>query len=100
MASSSLSRTKPRDYRPALLSLAQRYARQAAIAQIRAKGHKVCDYLPKDITRMGMALLMQEPEPFFAKVREVIAEWIANSRSPVPQSLPVNQTHAQNGAQQ
>jgi hypothetical protein len=51
-------------------------------------------------TRMGMALLMQEPGPFIAKAREVIAEWIANSRSPVSQSLPVNETHAQNGAQQ
>ena len=41
MANPSLSRTKPRDYRPALLSLARHYAKQEANDQIRPKGYKL-----------------------------------------------------------
>jgi hypothetical protein len=73
MATRSLSRTKPRDYRPQLLALARYYAREEAKARIRAAGRKISHYLPKDIAVMANALLLQEPEPFITKARDLIA---------------------------
>jgi hypothetical protein len=55
-AKRSLSRTKPRDYRPILYALARYYAREAAKDQIRARGEKISAYLPKDATVMAMQL--------------------------------------------
>jgi hypothetical protein len=52
---------KPKDFRPALVSLARYYARGAVKDQIRAKGHKLSHYAAKDIARMADALLLSEP---------------------------------------
>jgi hypothetical protein len=49
------------------------YAREEAKARIRAAGRKISHYLPKDIAVMANALLLQEPEPFITKARDVIA---------------------------
>jgi len=77
MAAHSLSRTKPKDYRPALLSLARYYAKEEARRRIRARGEKLSHYLPKDITRMSFAILEEEPERFVARARETIGRWMA-----------------------
>jgi hypothetical protein len=108
MAARSLSRTKPKDYRPALLTLAQYYAKEEAKRRIRAQGQKLSHYFPKDITRMSMAILEEQPQRYVARARETIARWIAadqksehlrNSRKAANRGLPLNETRAQNGAQ-
>ena len=80
MAARSLSRTKPKDYRPALLTLAQYYAKEESKRRIRAQGRKVSHYFPKDITRMSMAILEAEPERYVARARETIARWIVQDQ--------------------
>ena len=110
-ATRSLSRTKPRDYRPALWAMARYYAREEAKDRIRARGQKVQHYMPKDITRMAMDLLMAEPEPFLARARRTLAaeierkllrtfaqnsQHLSKLESPANGGLPVNVTHAQN----
>ena len=77
MASSIISRRKPKDYRPAQWALTRIYAREAAKDAIRARGGKVSHYSPRDIAVMADQLLMAEPEPFVARARETVAEWIA-----------------------
>ena len=47
MASSIISRRKPKDYRPALWALTRMYAREAAKDAIRARGARVSRYLPE-----------------------------------------------------
>jgi hypothetical protein len=39
---------KPKDFRPQLLAMARYFAKQEAIAQIRARGEKVSHYAAKD----------------------------------------------------
>jgi hypothetical protein len=53
MAARTLSQQKPKDYRPALLSLARMYAKEEAERRIRAQGQKLSHYFPKDITWIG-----------------------------------------------
>ena len=77
MASSIISRRKPKDYRPALWALTRMYAREAAKDAIRARGGKVSHYSAREIAVMADQLLMAEPGPFVARAKEVIAEWIA-----------------------
>ena len=77
MASSIISRRKPKDYRPALWALTRMYAREAAKDAIRAQGHKVTHYYcAREIAVMAEQLLMDEPDPFVARAKETIAEWI------------------------
>jgi hypothetical protein len=64
---------KPKDFRPALVSLARYYARDAVKDQIRAKGHKLSHYAAKEIAQMADALLLSEPERFVARARKVLA---------------------------
>jgi hypothetical protein len=108
MAARSLSQRKPKDYRPALLTLARYYAKEEAKRRMRAEGQKLSHYFPKDITRMSMTILEEQPERYVARARETIARWIAadqksehlrNSRRAANRGLPLNETHAQNGAQ-
>jgi hypothetical protein len=49
MATPTISRTKPRDYRPALLALARYYAKEETKDRIRHAGRKISHYLPKEI---------------------------------------------------
>ena len=80
MAARTLSQRKPKDYRPALLTLARMYAKEEAKRRIRAEGRKLSHYFPKDITRMSMAILEAEPERYVAQARETIARWIAQDQ--------------------
>jgi hypothetical protein len=64
---------KPKDFRPALVSLARYYARDAVRDQIRARGHKLSQYAAKDITALADQLLLSEPERFVARARKVLA---------------------------
>jgi hypothetical protein len=116
MASSIISRRKPKDYRPILLALTRYYAREAAKDAIRARGRKVSQYSAREIAVMADQLLMDEPEPFVARAKEVIAEWIAEDQAkerrrlahkskvmskeerPAVQGVQLHETHAQNGA--
>src|SRR5262245_57912343 len=62
------ARAKPKDFRPTLWAMSRYFAKQEAIAQIRARGHKITHYAAKDITRMADALLrgngmsLQDPD--------------------------------------
>ena len=64
---------KPKDFRPALVSLARYYARDAVKDQIPARGHKLSQYAAKEIAQMADALLLSEPERFVAKARRTLA---------------------------
>ena len=75
-AKRSLSRTKPRDYRPQLYALAKYYAKERAKHRIRASGKRVTNYWPGDIAVMGMQLLMEEPDRFIGRARDVLAKEI------------------------
>jgi hypothetical protein len=81
MAARTLSQRKPKDYRPARITLAQYYAKEEAKRRIRAQGQKLSHYFPKDITRMSMAILEAEPERYVTRSRETIARWIAADRN-------------------
>jgi hypothetical protein len=94
------------------------YALQQAKEQIRARGQRVTDYDPRDISIMARELLHSKPEVFLerAKVSAVVKEveakiaaqaarklarksqHLSNAQSRALQALPVNETHAQNGA--
>ena len=52
--------------------MAKYYAKEAAKDRVRARGHKLSQYLPKDVTRMAIELLMAEPERFITAAREAI----------------------------
>jgi hypothetical protein len=73
-AKRSLSRTKPRDYRPQLYALAKYYAKEEAKHRIRAEGKRITDYWPRDIAVMATELLMLEPDRFITRARDVIAK--------------------------
>jgi hypothetical protein len=77
----------------------KRLARQLVIDGIRARGDKVTDYLPKEITRMAEALISAALIEQARWRLEQNFQHLRNSRSPVPQSLPVNECQDQNGAQ-
>jgi hypothetical protein len=109
-------------YHPKVLNairvIAEMYARQEAKEQIRHRGQKVSDYLPKEINIMGHLLLVADPQRFVdrakasAVIKEIAAEIEAkerrrlerkskhlnNSSGLAPQGLPLNVSHAQNGA--
>ena len=61
----------------AIDALARYYARQEAKRQIRARGQRVTDYDPKDISIMARALLLAQPEHFVerAKASAVVKDW-------------------------
>ena len=60
-------------YHPKVLNaidaLARYYARQEAKRQIRARGQRVTDYDPKDISIMARALLLAQPEHFVERAK-------------------------------
>jgi len=64
---------KPKDFPPALVSLARYYARDAVKDQIRASGKKLTHYAAKEIAQMADALFLSEPERFVAKARRTLA---------------------------
>jgi hypothetical protein len=99
MVTPIISRTKPRDYRPALYSLARYYAKEEAKARIRAAGRKISHYFPKDITVMANQLLLAEPEPFIARARETIAGWIAKEQRQTVHTLSQSATTSPTTAQ-
>jgi hypothetical protein len=76
MASRSLSRTKPKDYRPALIALARYYAREEVKARIRRSGKKISDYYFREIAAMADRMLEEEPELVLPKARTTIAAWM------------------------
>ena len=102
----------------AIRCLAEYYARIEAKEQIRARGEKISDYRSKDITMMAHSLLAAKPQEFVDRakasgvVKEIAAEierkerrrlerksrHLSNSPGPAAQGLPLNVTHAQNGA--
>jgi hypothetical protein len=81
-AKCSLSRAKPRDYRPMLRTLARLYAKQEAIERIRHAGRKITDYRAHEIMGMADDLLLAEPQPFIQKAMRVIAEEIKRKEKP------------------
>ena len=93
MASSIISRRKPKDYRPALWALARMYAREAAKDAIRARGGKVCHYCAREIAVMAEQLLMAEPGPFVARARETVAKWIAEDQAKERRKLERKSQH-------
>jgi hypothetical protein len=66
----------PRDYRPAL-QLARHYVKEATKDRIRARGQRVTDFLPREITTMANELLLAEPGPFVARAKETLVRLIA-----------------------
>jgi hypothetical protein len=70
-----------------LYALARYYAREAAKDQIRARGERISAYLPRDVTVMAMQLLMEDPDRFFHRARDIIAKEIeeeqAKTKNPV-----------------
>jgi hypothetical protein len=72
-----------RSYHPKVLraidALARYYAREEAKRQIRARGQRVTDYAPRDISIMAKALFVTKPEHFVerAKASAVVKEVVA-----------------------
>jgi hypothetical protein len=73
-------------YHPKVLhaidALARYYARREVKQQIRGRGQRVTDYVPKDISIMAKALLVTKPEHFVerAKASGVVREIEAKER--------------------
>ena len=82
-AKHSLSRTKPRDYRPMLWSLAQLYAKEEAKDRIRASGKRITDYWPRDLAVMATEILMAEPERFIGRAQDIITKEIEEDQRPL-----------------
>jgi hypothetical protein len=80
-ATPRLHRRKPKDYRPALMSLALFYARAEIKDRIRAEGKKPGDYSHGEIVAQAKHLLMQDPEPLILKARVVIEKWIKEDKA-------------------
>jgi hypothetical protein len=62
------------DFRRQLWTLALYYAKQEAKDQIAAKGQRLSQYLPKEITKMAHELVAQEPQRYIERARETIAK--------------------------
>jgi hypothetical protein len=62
------------DFRRQLFALALWYAKQEAKDAIQAKGHRLSQYLPKEITQMARELVAAEPQRYIERAREVIAK--------------------------
>ena len=80
-AKRSLSRTKPRDYRPMLYAMARFYAKKEAIERIRHAGKKVTQYRACEIMGMADELLLAEPQPFVHKAMKVLAAEIQREQA-------------------
>jgi hypothetical protein len=68
---------KPKDYRPALLSIALYHARLEAKERIKAEGKKIAHYSPVQITALAQELLCADPQLYITKARDMIADLIA-----------------------
>jgi hypothetical protein len=102
----------------AIRALARYYAREETKRIIRARGEKIGAYLPKDIYRMGDELLEECWEEFSAKAEasglvdevrkecerkeqrrlERKSEYLRKKETLAACVLPLNVSHAQNGA--
>jgi len=63
----------------AIATIARCEARDAIKAELKAQGHKLSEYAPRDITKLAQAYLAEHPE-VFDLAAAIVQRWLCKSQ--------------------